>query len=78
MTEIKYYLIAGRNNVARAVDTEYSYLDHETGQWVRNNSLFDDIHFEPATVEITESRAKKWVKAAELTVEPLWLDEVDA
>lgn len=73
MTDVKYYTIIGGRNVVRAVGVVLSHLDHETGEWVENNTLFDNITFEASTKEITEKKAKDWVAENHLGLSVEWL-----
>lgn len=76
---IRYYLIGSGNatNLARVVNHDYAYLDHETGDWVRHPHVFDMVEFEASTEDLTLAQAKVRVKKIAPNVEPEWLDGVE-
>lgn len=78
MTEVTYYLMVGRHNLARVRDTfAYERLDQESGKWVASSIAFDQILFDPAVTKVTLAQARKWVETVMPTLEPEWLDGMD-
>ena len=77
MTKVSYWQLGTGvfANVLRVKGHEYSYLDHETGEWVLNDTVAKDVHIEADTFEITLKQAKALVKARTPTLEPEWLDD---
>ncbi len=64
--EVTYFLLNGHLNVIRVIDdVDYSYLNHESGKWVSDNSLFNAVTGaggDASTREITLQEAQSWVK----------------
>ncbi len=78
----RYYLM-GKGvsaNLARVIGHEYCYLDHESGAWVPHARVADRVTGqtgEAGTKEMTLDQARKWVKRAVPTIEPLWVGDMD-
>ena len=78
MSAVRYYLMGSgslHSNIARVHGHEFSYLDHETGDWVPHPAVFDSVTFEPDTVPISLAEAKRKAKLIVPTLEPVWIDD---
>jgi len=74
----QYFLLNGHLNVIRVIGVDYAYLNHETGAWMSDNSLFAEISGcggDADTKEISREKAREWIEnnaphldAASLTV----------
>ena len=60
----RYYLLAG-SNVGGVKGGEYAYLDHESGEWVPHQRVFNMVTGcggDSDTVEISELQARDWIR----------------
>jgi len=78
----QYYLMGTgpTTNLARKNGQEYAYLRHETGEWIPHARVADRVtghRGDSGIREITLAQARKWVKQAVPTIEPIWVDGMD-
>lgn len=76
---VKYFLLRGsiQGNIARQLEHEYSYLDHETGAWISDAAVADTVNFEASTLPLTLEQAKEKAKQLVPTLEPFWIGDID-
>ena len=72
----KYFLFMGNLNVIRELDYEYCYLNHDSGKWVRDNSLIGAItgfDGDASTHEVSKQDAQAWVRENHRGLSVEWL-----